>query len=107
VARWRPESVVPAVFAAADQAIAMLMTVATFTPGSPICRKKKTEDLAFAESRVFMKAADPSKGMHFSDLLRAANLGPGQWEWQKARRNLRQSQTKALDAFVSVVTSSR
>jgi xanthine dehydrogenase YagR molybdenum-binding subunit len=67
-------SLVPAVFAAADQAIDMLLNVATFTPGSPFTGKKP-DDLAFAESRVFMKSDDPTRGVHFADLLRAAHLG--------------------------------
>lgn len=67
-------SLVPAVFAAADQAIIMLLTVATLTPGSPFAGKKP-DDLAFAESRVFLKADGPAKGVHFAHLLRAANLG--------------------------------
>lgn len=67
-------SLVPAVFAAADQAIAMLLTAATSAPGSPFAGKKR-DDLAFAESRVFLKADGPAKGVHFADLLRAANLG--------------------------------
>ena len=67
-------SLVPAVFAAADQAIAMLLTVATFTPGSPFAGNKP-DDLAFAGCRVFRKADGPAKGVHFADLLRAANLG--------------------------------
>src|SRR6185369_6948997 len=67
-------SLVPAVFAAADQAIGMLLTVATFTLGTPFAGKKP-DDLAFAGSRVYVKADGPAKGVHFADLLRAANLG--------------------------------
>jgi xanthine dehydrogenase YagR molybdenum-binding subunit len=67
-------SLVPAVFAAADQAITMLLTVATFTPGTPFAGRKP-EELAFAESKVFVKTDRPANSMHFADLLRAANLG--------------------------------
>jgi xanthine dehydrogenase YagR molybdenum-binding subunit len=67
-------SLVPAVFAAADQAIGMLLNVAVFTPGSPFAGNKPA-DLAFAESRVFKRADGPGKGVHFADVLRAANLG--------------------------------
>jgi len=67
-------SLVPAVFAAADQAIAMLLTVATYTPGTPFAGKTP-DDLAFAAGWVFVKADGPAKGMPFADLLRAANLG--------------------------------
>jgi xanthine dehydrogenase YagR molybdenum-binding subunit len=67
-------SVVPAVFAAADQAIAALLTAAASTPGSPFAGKKP-DDLAFADSRVFVKADGPAGGVPFADLLRRANLG--------------------------------
>ena len=43
-------SIVPAVFAAADSAIASLLTVATMTPGSPF-EKRKPDDLAFEGGR--------------------------------------------------------
>src|SRR5438105_1979526 len=66
-------SVVPAVFAAADNAIAALLTVATTTPGSPF-EKRKTSDLALEDGRVFVKADGPAKGVPFADLLRRANL---------------------------------
>jgi xanthine dehydrogenase YagR molybdenum-binding subunit len=68
------ESVVPAVFAAADSAIASLLTIATMTPGSPF-EKRPTRDLAFERGRVFLKADGAGKGMAFDDLLRRANLG--------------------------------
>ena len=66
-------SVVPAVFAAADNAIASLLTIATTTPGSPF-EKRKPDDLAFEGGRVFVKADGPAKGVPFADLLRRANL---------------------------------
>ncbi len=66
-------SVVPAVFAAADAAIASLLTTATTTPGSPF-EKRKTADLSFANGRVFLKADGPGKGVPFADLLHRANL---------------------------------
>src|SRR6266550_1597160 len=66
-------SVVPAVFAAADSAIASLLTVATTTPGSPF-EKRKTTDLAFEGGRVFVKADGAAKGVPFGDLLKRANL---------------------------------
>src|SRR2546425_732380 len=66
-------SVVPAVFAAADNAIAALLTVATTTPGSPF-EKRKSTDLAFEGGRVFVKADGPAGGVPFADLLRRANL---------------------------------
>jgi len=66
-------SVVPAVFAAADSAIASLLNVATTTPGSPF-EKRKSADLAFDGGRVFVKADGPAGGVPFADLLRRANL---------------------------------
>jgi xanthine dehydrogenase YagR molybdenum-binding subunit len=67
------ESVVPAVFAAADSAIASLLTIATTTPGSPF-EKRKTDELGFEGGRVFVKADGAAKGVPFGDLLKRANL---------------------------------
>src|SRR5207253_5415907 len=67
------ESVVPAVFAAADNAIASLLTVATTTPGSPL-EKRKPTDLAFEGGRVYVKTDGAAGGVPFADLLRRANL---------------------------------
>jgi xanthine dehydrogenase YagR molybdenum-binding subunit len=67
------ESVVPAVFAAAEGAIAALRKIATTTPGSPFA-KHKPDELAFEGGRVFVKAEDPAQGMPFGDVLRRANL---------------------------------
>ncbi|MDB6039606.1 MAG: oxidoreductase [Verrucomicrobiales bacterium] len=66
-------SLVPAVFAAADNAIKSLLTVATTTPGSPF-EKRKFDDLAFERGRVFVKADDPARGVPFAHLLQLANL---------------------------------
>jgi xanthine dehydrogenase YagR molybdenum-binding subunit len=66
-------SLVPAVFAAADNAIAALLTIATTTSGSPF-EKRKSDDLAFEGGRVFVKADGPARGVPFADLLRRANL---------------------------------
>src|SRR5205807_1369436 len=66
-------SVVPAVFAAADNAIASLMIVATTTPGSPF-EKRDPSDLTFDGGRVFAKADGPAQGVPFADLLRRAKL---------------------------------
>ena len=66
-------SVVPAVFAAADNAIASLLTIATTTPGSPF-EKRPPTDLAFEGGRVFVKADGSAKGFPFADLLRGANV---------------------------------
>jgi xanthine dehydrogenase YagR molybdenum-binding subunit len=66
-------SVVPAVFEAADNAIASLLTIATTTPGSPF-DKRKPADLAFEGGQVFVKADGSAGGVRFADLLRRANL---------------------------------
>jgi xanthine dehydrogenase YagR molybdenum-binding subunit len=66
-------SVVPAVFAAADAAIASLLSIATTTPGSPF-NKRTPDELGFEGGRVFVKADGPSKGVPFADLLQRANL---------------------------------
>src|SRR5712671_137267 len=59
-------SVIPAVFAAADNAIASLLTIATATPGTQF-EKRKPADLGFEDSRVFVKADGPAKGVSFAD----------------------------------------
>jgi len=66
-------SIIPAVFAAADSAIASLLSLATTTPGSPF-EKRKPDELAFQAGQVFVKAEGPGKGVKFGDLLRRANL---------------------------------
>src|SRR5499433_3401103 len=66
-------SVVPAVFAAADQAIASLLIIAVTTPGSPFVGHKP-EDLALADGRVFVKAESPARGVALGDVLRRANV---------------------------------
>lgn len=66
-------SLVPAVFAAADAAIALLLSVATTTPGSPF-NKRTPDELGFESGRVFVKTDGPTKGVPFADLLLRANL---------------------------------
>lgn len=66
-------SMVPAVFEAADNAIASLMTIATTTPGSPF-EKRKPDELKLEAGRVFVKADGPAGGVPFADLLRRANV---------------------------------
>jgi xanthine dehydrogenase YagR molybdenum-binding subunit len=66
-------SLVPAVFAAADQAIASVLDVATMTPGSPFANHPR-DDLAFEGGRVFAKARGAAEGVPFADLLRRAHL---------------------------------
>jgi xanthine dehydrogenase YagR molybdenum-binding subunit len=66
-------SVVPAVFAAADGAIASLLTIAATTPGSPF-EKRNPDELSFENGRVFIKADNTGGGVPFEDLLRRANI---------------------------------
>jgi xanthine dehydrogenase YagR molybdenum-binding subunit len=66
-------SVIPAVLAAADNAISSVLTTATTTPGLPF-EKRKREELAFEGGRVFVKANGPADGVPFADLLRRADL---------------------------------
>ena len=66
-------SMVPAVFAAADGAIASLLTIAATTPGSPF-EKRKPDELKLESGRVFGKADGPAGGVPFADLLRRANV---------------------------------
>src|SRR5438093_1352926 len=66
-------SVVPAVFQAADNAIASLLSIATTTPGSPF-EKRTSADLACEGGRVFVKADGPAGGVPFADVLHRANL---------------------------------
>ncbi len=70
---WATASVVPAVFAAADNAINSLLQVATGTPGSPF-QNRKPDDLAFEGGRVFVKANGPGGGVPFADILKRADL---------------------------------
>jgi xanthine dehydrogenase YagR molybdenum-binding subunit len=66
-------SVIPAVLAAADNAIASLLKIATSAPGTPF-QKRKREDLAFEGGKVFVRADGPGNGVPFADILRRANI---------------------------------
>ena len=66
-------SVIPAVFAAADQAIASLLTIATTTPGSPF-ERRNSGDLAFENGSVFLRDDGAAEKVYFADLLQRANL---------------------------------
>src|SRR5262249_49647975 len=66
-------SVVPAVFQAADNAIASLLRIATTTPGSPF-EQRQSADLACEGGRVFVKADGPAGGVPFADMLHRTNL---------------------------------
>ena len=64
-------SVVPAVFQAADGAIASLLQLATTTPGSPFAQRRP-EDLTLVGGRVRVKADGAGEGVPFADVLRLA-----------------------------------
>ena len=66
-------SIVPAVFAATDNAITSLLQIATATPGSPF-EKRKPDDLAFERGRVFLKTEKTGEGVALADILKRANL---------------------------------
>jgi xanthine dehydrogenase YagR molybdenum-binding subunit len=66
-------SVVPAVFSAADHAIAALMNIAVSTPGSPF-EKRKSNELTLRGGKVFLKANDSPAGVPFAELLKRANV---------------------------------
>ena len=61
-------SLVPAVFQAADNAIASLVMNATQWPGSPFA-KRKTDELTFERGRLFVKSEGPAGGKTFGELL--------------------------------------
>jgi xanthine dehydrogenase YagR molybdenum-binding subunit len=67
-------SVIPAVFKAADQAIASLMIVAVSTPGSPFLGRNP-QDLALEGGRIFVRSEGVAKGVAFNDVLRKGNVG--------------------------------
>ncbi len=66
-------SIIPAVFAAADSAIASLFRIAVSTPGSPFANRKPA-DLALEAGRVFAKADGSAARVPFADVLRRADL---------------------------------
>ena len=66
-------SVIPAVIAAADNAIGSLLNIATSTPGSPF-QNSKRDDLALEAGKIFVKADGPVSSVPFADVLRRANL---------------------------------
>src|SRR3989442_5829007 len=66
-------SVIPAVWAAADNAIGSLLKIAASTPGTQF-ERRKPDDLGFEDGKVFVKADGPDRAVPFADLLRRANL---------------------------------
>jgi xanthine dehydrogenase YagR molybdenum-binding subunit len=66
-------SVVPAVIQAADNAVAALLDAASKTPGSPF-EKRKSEELAFEDGHVFVKADGALRSAPFAEVLKQADL---------------------------------
>jgi xanthine dehydrogenase YagR molybdenum-binding subunit len=66
-------SVVPAVFAAADQAIESLLEVAVQIPGSPF-ENRPTADLMFEAGRVLTGADGSARAIAFADILKISKL---------------------------------
>src|SRR5438132_7674973 len=66
-------SVIPAVLAAADNAVGSLLNIATSSPGSQF-QNRKREELAFEGGKVFVKADGPGNGVPFAEILRRANI---------------------------------
>ncbi len=65
-------SVVPAVFSAADHAIASLLNIATNTPGSPF-EKHNSDELVFRDGKVALKT-NASSSVPFEEILQRANV---------------------------------
>ncbi|MDZ4858672.1 MAG: xanthine dehydrogenase family protein molybdopterin-binding subunit [Candidatus Hydrogenedentes bacterium] len=75
-------SLVPAVFAAADNAIASLFKIATAADHKPnggeagvnVFANRKPEELGIENGRVFVKERGADSGVAFADVLRRANV---------------------------------
>jgi xanthine dehydrogenase YagR molybdenum-binding subunit len=67
------ESVVPAVFGAADEAIRSLLKLAVTTAGSPF-EKRQSDELALRDGKVCLKADGSIAGVPFADVLKRANV---------------------------------
>jgi hypothetical protein len=88
-------SVIPAVFAAADSAIASLLTLATTTQGTPF-EKRNANELSFEHGRVFVKADSSASGLPFADLLRRATAGSGSASTLRPRTSLSERELEVL-----------
>ena len=77
-------SLVPAVFAAADNAITSLLQIATTTPGSPF-EKRKPAELAFEAGRVFVKTDGRWRRRSVRGLAEARQRSSGHRQRQSGR----------------------
>ena len=66
-------SLIPAVYEAADHAIAALLKLAGNTPGVPF-EGNKADELEFKNGRVFLKGKKSGRGIPFGEVLRAAKV---------------------------------
>jgi xanthine dehydrogenase YagR molybdenum-binding subunit len=66
-------SIVPAVYAASDQAIKSLLTIATTTPGSPFANRD-VDELRLRDGKIFLKENGTVTGVPFADVLKRANV---------------------------------
>jgi xanthine dehydrogenase YagR molybdenum-binding subunit len=66
-------SLVPAVFQAAEKAIASLLETTTQAPRSPFA-KRKPEELTYEHGRVFVTSEGAGRGIPFATLLEQANV---------------------------------
>ena len=98
-------SVVPAVFAAADNAIASLLTIATTTPGSPF-EKRKPDDLAFESGRVFVKADGTWRRRSVRGVTEARQPS-SRHRQRKIRSDIRRKRSRSSRRIRSVVISSK
>ncbi len=89
-------SVVPAVFAAADKAIASLLTIATTTPGSPF-EKRKPDELACRRSGHCEGGWCRGRTLRRFAPSRQSATGHRQ---RQVRSDIWQSQAEVFDAFV-------
>ena len=92
-------SMVPAVFAAADNAITSLLQIATTTPGSPF-EKRKPDDLAFEGGRVFVKADGNWRRRSVRGHIEARQPS-SRYRQRQIRSDIRQQrEAEVLDALV-------
>jgi xanthine dehydrogenase YagR molybdenum-binding subunit len=98
-------SLVPAVFAAADQAIQSLLNVAILTPGSRFAQRRP-DDVGLEGGKLFVKADGPAEGVPFAEVLRNCNLrqvsGRGKSEMTFGAPNPKRSEHSFGCHFVEV-----
>ena len=99
-------SMVPAVFAAADNAITSLLKIATTTPGSPF-EKRKADELAFEGGRVFVKADGAAGGVPSPTCSDAPTFASSPAAANRKGHSAGHQQSRSSRPTPSAVTSSR